>query len=1086
MNPIQSLGKVNQRKLRHYIVSKLNLKPSSRIQTIVKELNAKNIDEAYELMKNSYNKTALVIKAVLQAQRKEKNKNITKQRKEKKTSLKKIVKTLNKFQIAQKYRAMKAKKDKVIVIPNKGDMMSKLKKSLSRFIEKSVVIDFAVNKRLVQTNQFDIPKSFSSWWKATSRSWWRDSDHSIFDDYEEGNVFIYPQKENIDSTFVIQHFRDGITNCMLTPIREWATEKLEEASSKSTTSTTFYRYKQILGKLNDYDKLFANGVPENAIAELCNNLQIDISVELPFCETTFIQAQSIKKRLKLFRYMNSRLNHVDHNEVVCMDKPIEITEDELLKMTKVLDEINEFYTYKKKGGNICSITTLEGTFKINNQFAEVVSEFEIETGLNFCKIDDIDDKDLSAFVKEGTNYNETVDFVEPEFVEVGHSFDFIPDLKHIDMEKAYANFRKCMMYKGFLGKITDFRQTDKIEGVGMYRITKLDFSQCEPLFKQYNEKMKIYLDNNVYCSPELDMLANYGVRFKVASGCWGVKPIDFQFSDEMLNTKMVKSDGTLGASYYAKWSGLSDSHILEKQYWIKCDDAYFNIVKAQCGADVARRYENGEACFAYKKKHNYHLAHITAFLTCYQRISVLEQLMEIPIENVVRVCVDGIYFQQKGFAPALKNVFRFKEDRKFSNIASDSYVSEACVKSLRDEYGAPREIRDKRNHYAKELHLGEGGCGKTHMNLRDLGLVRPLYVAPSWKLAVAKKRETDINTTVWARALTDDPERISAIKERANVLIVDEVSMLTENGKEKFFELYGDMKIIMCGDLSYQLPCIDGVEMKPTGFDSTVKHTTDYRCNDKALRTIKTSLREMIHYDLCKKEINSWVLKEFKRLGRTISVQRLKDMYNVDDMILSGTNANKDYFTSMFAGKFEIEKYYITDNTRLHQNGEIVIGEKPEKCSCEVRHCFTTHSIQGETAEHKLFIDSSAMFDSRMFYTAISRARRLDQIYIIEDTEKCAYSIHGKIYKIVSEGGTYIGSTISTIEKRFKEHQQSFKQYKAKKGKYMTSFELLGDKDVRIELVLNYPCNSKAELQLEEARIIRSVECVNKTFAEGK
>lgn len=658
------------------------------------------------------------------------------------------------------------------------------------------------------------------------------------------------------------------------------------------------------------------------------------------------------------------------------------------------------------------------------------------------------------------------------------------------MAKAYANFKRCALYEGFLGKITDFRQTDKMEGVGMYRITALDFSQCNVAFKAYNDKMRIYMDNNVYCSPELAMLTQYGVTYSIVSGCWGVKPIDLMFSDHpyyasfhMLNTKIVKTDGTLGASYYAKWAGLCDSHLLEKQHWMKCDDTFYSVVKANCGADVARKYKNGEACFAYKKKHNYHLGHITAFLTAYQRISVLEQLLEIHIEDVVRVCVDGIYF--KGDEVPLRNVFRYKDDRNFGNMASESYVSKACKKSLCDVYGGPREAHHARDHFPKQLHLGEGGCGKTHMNLNDGGLVRPLFVAPSWKLAVAKKRETGINATVWARALTNDPERISAIKEKANVLIVDEVSMLTEHQKLQFFELYGDMKIIMCGDLGYQLPCIDGVEMNTEGFASIVKHTTDYRCKDGALREIKRSLREMIHYGRSKKEINGWVLYEFKRLGRTISVETLKDVYDVNDMILSGTNANKDFFTSMFVG-LDVQKYYITDNTRLHQNGEIVIGEKPEKCACEVRHCFTTHSIQGETAENNLFIDSSAMFDARMFYTAISRARTLDQIFIIEDTEKCVYAVQGKIYKIVSKIGTYIGSTIGTLEKRFKEHQQSFKQYSKGQGKYMTSFALLGDADARMELVKEYPCKSKAELQLEEACIIRSVACVNKTFAEEK
>ncbi len=188
----------------------------------------------------------------------------------------------------------------------------------------------------------------------------------------------------------------------------------------------------------------------------------------------------------------------------------------------------------------------------------------------------------------------------------------------------------------------------------------------------------------------------------------------------------------------------------------------------------------------------------------------------------------------------------------------------------------------------------------------------------------------------------------------------------------------------------------------------------------------------------------------------------------------------------MFSGKFSEEKFYITDNTTLHQNGEIVIGEKPEKCGCEIRHCFTAHSIQGETAEYNLFIDASSMFDSRMFYTAISRARRLDQIFIVEELEKGVYSLNGKIYKIVSKSGTYIGSTVESLDVRFKGHMTSFKAHKKGTGKYITSFALLADEDAHIELVADYPCNSKAELWLEEKRIIQSVECVNKTYAEGK
>ncbi len=60
-----------------------------------------------------------------------------------------------------------------------------------------------------------------------------------------------------------------------------------------------------------------------------------------------------------------------------------------------------------------------------------------------------------------------------------------------------------------------------------------------------------------------------------------------------------------------------------------------------------------------------------------------------------------------------------------------------------------------------------------------------------------KKYEHGIKAKVLARALSDDPEKIIAIRRRANVLIIDEVSMLFEDQKLRFFQLYPDVKIIM-------------------------------------------------------------------------------------------------------------------------------------------------------------------------------------------------------------------------------------------------------------------------------------------------
>ena len=68
--------------------------------------------------------------------------------------------------------------------------------------------------------------------------------------------------------------------------------------------------------------------------------------------------------------------------------------------------------------------------------------------------------------------------------------------------------------------------------------------------------------------------------------------------------------------------------------------------------------------------------------------------------------------------------------------------------------------------------------------------------------------------------------------------------------------------------------------------------------------------------------------------------------------------------------KPELEKYVVTVNTLNHSNGEIVF-EKIPNAGCEIRHGFTVHSIQGETATNKLYIDVTGIRDLRMLYTAL-------------------------------------------------------------------------------------------------------------------
>ena len=84
---------------------------------------------------------------------------------------------------------------------------------------------------------------------------------------------------------------------------------------------------------------------------------------------------------------------------------------------------------------------------------------------------------------------------------------------------------------------------------------------------------------------------------------------------------------------------------------------------------------------------------------------------------------------------------------------------------------------------------------------------------------------------------------------------------------------------------------------------------------------------------------------------------------------------------------------------------------------------------------------------------------------------------NGKIYKLWSPQGNeiYIGSTINSLAKRLGGH----KSKRNCRSKYLFQ----NYTDVRIELIQEYPCNNKMELNKREGEHIRANNCLNKEIA---
>jgi len=94
---------------------------------------------------------------------------------------------------------------------------------------------------------------------------------------------------------------------------------------------------------------------------------------------------------------------------------------------------------------------------------------------------------------------------------------------------------------------------------------------------------------------------------------------------------------------------------------------------------------------------------------------------------------------------------------------------------------------------------------------------------------------------------------------------------------------------------------------------------------------------------------------------------------------------------------------------------------------------------------------------------------------------------NGKIYAIRSNqtDDVYIGSTCTPLHKRLYGHRSQYKRWKNGTNKnYMTSYKILEYDDSFIELLEEYPCENKIQLNKKEGEVIRNTpNCVNRFIA---
>lgn len=953
---------------------------------------------------------------------------------------------------------------------NDVDPHANIKPLLRNYVGRKSKVQTIVDGVVTHEIIIDIPKNtdFNRWWDTNWMLWIVDSETTYLSNATNSASIKITPATKIDTQRQgwrgDQAFAEGVTNCILTPMLKWADDCGRNAKSKPSQK----RYKTISSKIMKYEDTYTNGIPENELQTISNDLSVDIKIEIPLSDSQFIYCKSHKKPLKVFAYVNTKMHHVELDEVIHKNNYQEVTQNELDAIVNKCESEESFFDYSTStDGKITKVRTLQGCFVAVSPYFLIVKEFEHNNNIQQYKIDTIND-DFADFVIEGTLCNNTIDFVPKwklrfwgncenkswhtrqresmilNLCNQGRGDEAIkPDIKHIDMIKAYALPHKCEQYVGYMGKITDCRLCDDTVDIefikknpGMYRLSEYNYYGCDQSAKGLLSKFKgIYFINQVYCTPDYIWMHENGIKFRVSQGCWGNR-MEFSFGTEkeMENKTGMFAKDEQGVSNYAKWAGSIRSTNRTQTYTMKGDAEFFELIKAnstdRCTIDVFKRsvdMPSDEGNITYPKSHNYVAPHIAAFLMCYQRLTVFNQLKKMDMDKIIRVCVDGIYYVNHQYE-MLPN-FQTKDCLKFGNECSTSgYISGGGYDRTKDqqifwdEYYKKKMAKSPpfRQNYKTEAFLGAGGNGKTHYNLSDNGLCRVLYVAPSYKLTRDKELEYKCNTSVLAKCLSDNHNK--DIQKYYNTILFDEASMISECDKRQLLKIFYNLKLVFAGDIGFQLPPISGEEMGMDGIENVTTFTENYRFTCPKQLNICNQVRELIrqlpdkdilnclrmleldnaqkselidsYKKSCtsKEDINEFVVSQYENISEPAD-------YKPTDIILcSKTKCNgkickkgpsadcdcsKTNYCLQWTKRFGNNKWKCLENVRDYSNGDVIIAAEKPKGKWEARHGFTIHSVQGSTYEETIYIDSRRLFDSRMSYTAISRARRWEQVKII-------------------------------------------------------------------------------------------------------
>jgi hypothetical protein len=407
---------------------------------------------------------------------------------------------------------------------------------------------------------------------------------------EGGSLKIY-RVTQLEAVRMRQAFRDGIDHCVFKPILD----RLEYVEKNTEGKEKLRKVKQRITKIRKLEKEYPTGVPEEMMEEIAKASGYKLMIkDILNNDLAVLNATG---KMGTIKFANTRANHLDVGHLVLDGDAKIISPDELKDLWNGLDKEKKFYLFDGDFVNEIPrrIATIGGVYQVESQFD--FSEFNEEIGKYKYAFDALRYPEVNEFIRAGRIINAPPCKLSDE-----------KPTGHLDMPKAYTQFKKCPWYAGFLGVIHQWRtgSFDKewiTEHIGIYK------AKCKT---ESSLLKKVGIGGwHILPSVELLYLMEKGVEMEIVAGVWGSR-MDFEFPEDMLEDKS-----------YAYWAGMLGCDYPDNNYTFKCDRAWACHLKTQFGDRISYFEDSGLACIKVAKKTHKTYHHILAFITAYVRIQML-------------------------------------------------------------------------------------------------------------------------------------------------------------------------------------------------------------------------------------------------------------------------------------------------------------------------------------------------------------------------------------------------------------------------------------------------------------------------------